>query len=152
MNHRHLIQKLFNIMQDSTLCRVIQNLLSNRRFYVELNNERSRWRLQKNGLPQGSVLSPTLFNIYTNDQPVHDGTKSFIYADDLCITAQFPTFSQVEGTIEDALGELTEYYRKFWTVPAGVTALLARWTEKLAGGPQAGTSDSPPTRKGHGSG
>ena len=30
-----------------------------------------------------------------------------------------------------------------WTNPAGVTALLARWTEKLAGGPQAGTSDSP---------
>ena len=30
-----------------------------------------------------------------------------------------------------------------WTDPAGVTAMLARWTEKLAGGPQAGTSDSP---------
>ena len=30
-----------------------------------------------------------------------------------------------------------------WTDPAGVTALLARWTEKLAGGPQVGTSDSP---------
>ena len=30
-----------------------------------------------------------------------------------------------------------------WTDLAGVTALLARWTEKLAGGPQAGTSDSP---------
>ena len=29
------------------------------------------------------------------------------------------------------------------TDPAGVTALLARWTEKLAGEPQAGTSDSP---------
>ena len=29
------------------------------------------------------------------------------------------------------------------TDSAGVTALLARWTEKLAGGPQAGTSDSP---------
>ena len=25
-----------------------------------------------------------------------------------------------------------------------MTELLARWTEKLAGGPQAGTSDSPP--------
>ena len=30
-----------------------------------------------------------------------------------------------------------------WTDPAGVTALLVRWTEKLAGGPQAGTLDSP---------
>ena len=107
VSHILLIQKLFNITQDSTLCRVIQNLLSNIRFYVELNNERSRSRLQKNGLPQGSVLSPTLFNIHTNDKPVHDGTRSFIYADDLCITAQFPTFSQLESTIEEALGELT---------------------------------------------
>ena len=64
VNHRLLIQKIFNITQDSTLCRVIQNLLSNRRFYVELNNERSRWRLQKNGLPQG-VFSPRLFSTYT---------------------------------------------------------------------------------------
>ena len=86
VNHRLLIQKLFNITQDRTLCRV-------------------------NGLPQESVLSPTLFNIYTNDQPVHDGTRRFIYADDLCMTAQFPTFSQVENTIEETLGEFTEYYR-----------------------------------------
>ena len=57
------------------------------------------------------VFSPQLFNIYTNDQPVHDGTMSFIYADDLCITAPFHTFSQVESTIEEALGQLTEYYR-----------------------------------------
>ena len=33
---------------------------------------------------------------------------------------------------------------ELWTDPAGVTALLVRCTEKLAGGPQAGTSDSPP--------
>ena len=111
VNHRLLIQKLYNTTQDSSLCRVIQNMLSNRRFYVELNNERSRWRTQKNGLPQGSVLSPTLFNIYTNDQPIHDGTRSFIYADDLCITAQYPTFTEVETTIEEALGDLTQYYR-----------------------------------------
>ena len=111
VNHRFLIQKLYNITQDSALCGVVQNLLSNRRFYVELNNERSRWRLQKNGLPQGSTLSPIPFNIYTNDQPIHDGTRSFIYADDLCITAQYPTFTEVEDTIEEALSELTQYYR-----------------------------------------
>ena len=111
VNHRLLIQKLYNTTLDSQLCRVIQNLMSDRRFYVELNNERSRWRIQKNGLPQGSVLSPTLFNIYTNDQPILDGTRSFIYADALCVTAQYPTFQEVEKQIEEALGELTHYYR-----------------------------------------
>ena len=59
----------------------------------------------------GECYLRTLFNIYTNDQPILDGTRSFIYADDLGITAQFPTFSQVESTNEEAMGELTEYYR-----------------------------------------
>ena len=76
---------------------------------MELNKERSRWRKPKNGLPQGSVLSSNLFNIYTNDQPIHYGTRSFIYADDLCITAQYQSFKQVEKIIEEALDNLTTY-------------------------------------------
>ena len=104
VNHRLLNQKLYNTTLDSQLCRVIQNMLSDQRFYVELNNEQSRWSIQKNG------LSSTLFNIYMNDQPILDGTRSFIYADDLCITAQYPTFQEVKQIIEEALGELTHYY------------------------------------------
>ena len=111
VNHRILIQKFYNTTQDSQLCRVFQNMLSNRRFYVELNNERSRWRKQKNGFPPGSVLSPILFNIYTNDQSIHNGTRNFIYADDLCVTAQYFSFTEVETTIGNALEELTQYYR-----------------------------------------
>ena len=64
VNHRILIQKILNTTRDSLQYRVIQNMLSSRRFDVELNNERSRWRNQKNGLPQGSVLSPVLLHIY----------------------------------------------------------------------------------------
>ena len=107
VNHRLLIRKPY----DFTQCRVIQNTLSSRRFYVELNNDRSRWRNNKNGFPQDSVLSPILFNIYRNNQPLYDGTRNVIYADDLCVTSHNPSFTEVEHTMEEALDELTTYYR-----------------------------------------
>ena len=79
-------------------------MLENRRFFVVLNGKKSRWRRQRNGLPQGSVLAPMLFNIYTNDQPIHPDTRSFIYADDLCI------FSSIEASLTSVLSTMTTYY------------------------------------------
>ena len=90
----------------------IRTMLSNRRFKVELNGKQSRWRNQRKGLPQGSVLSPLLFNVYTNDQPLPAATNSFIYADNLCLTTQHKTFEQVENTLDSGLNELGAYYKE----------------------------------------
>ena len=79
-----------------------------------MEGKRSRWRLQKNGLPQGSVLAPTLFNIYTNDQPEFDNIRRFIYADDLCIATQAKNFRVLEERLNKALEELSEYYKKWF--------------------------------------
>ena len=92
------------------LCQVSRGLLSNRCIFVQLNDKKSRWRSQKDGLPQGSVFAVLLFNIYTNDQPLPTDCSRFIYADDLCITTQQSDVQHVEHPPELALDEMSIYY------------------------------------------
>lgn len=67
--------------------------------------------------PQGSVLASILFNIYTNDQPIGDQTKHFIYANDLAITIQGKTFEEVEVSLIFALNTMKEYYNDNYLKP-----------------------------------
>ena len=61
-------------------------------------------------LPQGSMLSLLLYNIYTNDQPLDPETKCFIYADNLCVTSQHSTFTAVEKLLTNPLNSIQVYY------------------------------------------
>ncbi len=103
VNHRTLLLKVAQTIQNSTLVQIIESLLSNRRFYVEMEGKKSTWYIQNNGLPQGSVLAPVLFNIYTNDQPRYQNINRYIYADDLCIATQSNSFNIIEERLSDAL-------------------------------------------------
>ena len=60
--------------------------MKNRRQYVIFINHESNVTDVANGVPQGSILGPLLFNIYVNDlKNVSDKFKFIMYADDTAI-------------------------------------------------------------------
>jgi len=61
-----------------------------------MGNDTSGWRPQRNGLPQGSVLAPGLFKLYSNDLP---RGRKFIYADDICLAIQGQFFGELECSL-----------------------------------------------------
>ncbi|KAJ3608139.1 hypothetical protein NHX12_025189 [Muraenolepis orangiensis] len=78
VNHRRLFSKILETTRDTRLTELIESMLENRHFFVDLGRKKSRWRRLRNGLPQGSVLAPLLFNIYTNDQPKTADTAAML--------------------------------------------------------------------------
>ena len=110
VNHRRLLSNLPEMTGDVHLTDLIRTMLEGRSFFVVLNGKKSRWRRQRKGLPQGSLLAPMLFNIYTNDQPIHADTRSVIYADDMCIASQGDDFNNIEASLTSALSTMTTHY------------------------------------------
>lgn len=76
---------------------------------MEVDGARSESVTLKYGVPQGSILGPLLFNLYTADLP---GLASFgsihLYADDTQLLAAFPTerASQSMAAVNDDLKEI----------------------------------------------
>jgi len=68
-----------------------------------MDEKTSNTRTLNNGLVQGSVLAPLLFNIYIADIPTTHSYK-FVYADYLAIATQHKNLTETEKTlIEDLI-------------------------------------------------
>jgi retron-type reverse transcriptase len=61
--------------------------LYNRHFRVSCDNAFSEYHIISAGVPQGSILAPTLYNIYTSDIPHNINTTFGTFADDTGIIA-----------------------------------------------------------------
>ena len=99
--HHNLINKLRGRSVPNMLTNWIVSFLSKRTQSVVINGVTSKFHLVTSGVPQGSVLGPILFLLYTDDidQVIYKGVKIRKYADDIKL---FCAYKQQDKTAAHA--------------------------------------------------
>ena len=104
--------KLQHSISCSKITDLIMCLLYNRSFVLYAGCQMSKPFRLKNGVAQGSVLAPTLYNIYTSDFP-QTSSQRYMYADDVCLTFSSKSISTVETTLTSDMAIVRDYYHKW---------------------------------------
>ena len=95
-------------------------MVGNRRFTLTTGNgKRSKLRRLKNGVSQGSVLAPLLFNIDISDLPTNVSRK-YAYADDPAVMHADGDWLAVERVLSKDMATLGEYIQS-WKLKLSTT-------------------------------
>ena len=102
----HQVVKLTNDIEDS-----FTNIWANRSFVLTTSDgQHLHLRRLRNGLPQGSCLSPLLFNFYISDQPKSKSLQ-YDYADDLALFYSHQRWRTIEETLTADVEHVPEYIK-----------------------------------------
>ena len=116
--------RLLRLLPDRHMVHMIMEMVGNRSFTLTTGNgQRSRLRGLKNGVPQGSVLAPLLFNIYTSDLPATI-SRMYAYADDQAIMHADGDCLAVEGALRKDISTLGEYLQT-WKLKLSTTKTVS---------------------------
>ena len=80
-----LLYKLIVFKLPTYLLFTLKAFLEGRSFTIHLRETSSSPKIPPSGLPEGAVLSTTLFAIYISDMSQHPHTHLALYADDTAI-------------------------------------------------------------------
>ncbi|CAF3586906.1 unnamed protein product [Rotaria socialis] len=83
IKHESVLNNLRTMGIKGKMLHWIEEFLTNRRFKVLVNGSLSTERILTTGTPQGSILSPLLFNIITSNLPTSENTEKVAFADDI---------------------------------------------------------------------
>ena len=117
-----MLLKLKKCRIGGNMYKWIKSYLHNRRARVTIDSAKSKKILLRHGVPQGGVLSPTLFLIFINDliKQLPDAVKCAMYADDLVMwcTEEHATTAQLR--LQEAANILSNWTQD-WCVKINKT-------------------------------
>ena len=89
----------------------IRNILSDRTFKVKTDDTLSDNNILENGTPQGSIISPTLFNIMIDDlfENIPDNIHTSQFADDGALWTSSNNINKATKTIQKALDTISKW-------------------------------------------
>jgi len=92
---------------------IIKSYLENRTFYVKQNDAHSKLYEIKSGVPQGSVLGPLLYLIYTSDLPTSSNLTIATFADDTAIIASHDNPFTASFLLQRQLTKIQSWFNKW---------------------------------------
>jgi hypothetical protein len=107
-----LLYKLISLQLPPSLICILRAFLTGRSFSVQLNDAFSTPKNTSADLPQGAVLSTTLFDIYISDMPHPSKTQLAVYADDTALFTQLWRTDTIARRLTSAMNALHRYFTK----------------------------------------
>ncbi|GAB0086262.1 hypothetical protein DMENIID0001_002810 [Sergentomyia squamirostris] len=117
--HEGLIHKLRSHL-SSGYSDILESFLKDRTFYIKQGSEQTDLCPVSSGVPQGSVLGPLLYLIYTADLPTPSSVFTATFADDTVILATGDTAEAASQCLQKAITEL-ERWLSDWRIKVNET-------------------------------
>lgn len=99
---------------------IIKSYIENRQFFVKIEDEQTKLRPINAGVPQGSVLGPLLYLLFTADLPTTRHTKIATFADDTAILSSHRQHTTASMHLQEHLDSLQTWLNK-WRIKANET-------------------------------
>ena len=127
--HEGLIRKLSSFLPRSFV-EILQSYISERVFRVKHEESYSKVMPIKAGVPQGSVLGPVLYVLYTSDLPINMSTTTATFADDTAILACGHSIEESIPKLQEAATGVFQWARK-WKIKLQETkSVVVNFTNK----------------------